>query len=283
MSFNNLASVVLISLIVSCNNDKQTKPDESSSMIFENKGHELVYGMVQKVGDYKSLSSQKNVRYTYTYQTPDNKTDVSTEMYIFDGELSYGNYRTHERTLPQLEGMVEQGYDGNEFWLKHNGKTIDDTALLKAVAFNRPTNFYWFTMMQKLLDPGVNYEHVGDQKIGDQEYDIVKITFTSEGDKPTDIYHLYINRKTVLVDQFLFTVVDHGVKETPLLMQMEYENIDGLLLPTQRKYKKSNWNAEVTDEPWIQVTWSDIHFDTGITKEDFKKENDMAKHINTSH
>lgn len=74
-----------------------------------------------------------------------------------------------------------------------------------------------------------------------------------------------------MVDQFLFTVVDYGVVEDPFLMIMEYENIDGILIPTQRKYKKSNWDAEVTNEPWINVTWSDIQFDNGLTKEDFKK------------
>ena len=281
MRFNFLAIVILSCLFVSCNNKNNTKSNEDSSvneessMIFQNKGHELVYGMSQKVGDYNSLFSKKNVKYTYTYQTPDNKKDVSTEIYLFDGELSYGNYKTHERTLPQLEGLIEQGYDGKEFWLKHNGNILDETALLKKVAFNRPTNFYWFTMMQKLLDPGLNYEYLGEKTISDQYYDIVKVTFETEDDKPTDIYQLYINRKTALVDQFLFTVADFGVMETPNLMLLKYENIDGILIPTQRKYKKSTWDAEVSEEPWTRVTWSDIKFNTSITKKDFKKENNI--------
>ena len=273
--------IMLISLLLSCKSIN-LKSNNESTLKFQNKGHQLVFDMVQKVGDYNKLFNKKNVQYTSTYQTPDNKTDISSEIYFFDGELSYGNFKTHEKTFPQLDGLIELGYDGNEFWRKNKGEVLKDKELLKKVAFNRPTNFYWFAMIQKLLDPGLNYEHIGEKTIGSQDYDIVKITFNSEGEKPSDIYQLYINKKTSLVDQFLFTVADFGEMETPNLMQLEYENIDGILLPTQRKYKKSSWDAEVTNNPWIRITWSNIKFNTKITKEDFKKENNMDKVLATS-
>lgn len=279
--FKYTAILFLSCLFLSCNNTNKTESKETEkakdapSQKFQNKGHELVYNMVQKVGDYETLTNKRNVSYTYTYQTPDEKKDVSNERYIFDGELSYGKYNTHEKTLPQLDGVIEQGYGGNEFWLKQNGEILTDPALLKAVAFNRPTNFYWFTMMQKLMDPGVNYEHLGEKTIADQEYDIVKISFESKDDKPTDIYQLYINKKTAIVDQFLFTVADFGAMETPFLMQLEYKNVDGILIPAKRQYKKSTWDAEVTDQPWVYVNWTDIKFNTDLTKKDFKKESQM--------
>ena len=134
-----------------------------------------------------------------------------------------------------------------------------------------PTNFYWFTMFQKLLDPGLKYDYLGEKQIENNKFDIVKVTFESKSDKPTDIYQLYINKSTGLVDQFLFTVADHGVLEEPLLMQVEYENIEGFLLPTKRKYKKSTWNAEINDAPWILVNWSNIKFDTNLKKSAFLK------------
>ena len=270
MKINFLAFNILCFLIVSCNNGNQGE----TAPKFQNKGHELVYDMVQKVGDYNKVFSKKDVMYTYTYETPDGKRDVSTEKYIFEGELSYGMYKKHERTFPQLEGIIEQGFDGSEFWLKHNGEILTDESLLKRVAFNRPTNFYWFTMMQKLLDPGLNYEHLGEISIDNQGYDIVKVTFNSQ-DKPTDTYQLYLNKSTSLVDQFLFTVADFGVLETPSLMRLEYEEVEGVLIPTKRQYKKSTWNADLTDQPWIKVNWSNIQFDNGFTKEDFDKRNNQ--------
>jgi len=267
-----LTVLAALQLFASCNSGSQNKDNTK----FQNKGHELVYAMVQKVGDYQSLANKKNVEYTYTYKTPDNKMDVSTEKYILDKELSYGIYKQHEKTFPQLKGVIEQGYDGTEYWLKHNGKILSDEKMLKRVAFNRPTNFYWFTMFQKLLDPGLNYEHLGEKSIGGQNYDIVKVSFKSNDDKPTDIYQLYINKKTSLVDQFLFTVADFGKMEIPNLMQVEYVEVDGLKIPAKRKYKQSTWDADVSDKPWVTATWSDIKFNTGIKNDDFKKENTMS-------
>ncbi len=268
-------------LLTACNQTTATKTEtvaptatveeKVTEMTFVNKGHELVYELCKKTGDYQALKEKKDVVYTYTYQTPDGKTDISTEKYLFDGELSYGAYKKHQRTLPNLEGLIEQGYDGENYWLKHNGEVLENDAYLKRVAFNRPTNFYWFAMMPKLLDPSVVYDYKGEKTIEDKTFDVVKVSFESADNKPTDIYQLYINKATGMIDQFLFTVADFGVMDTPNLMQLQYETIDGIQIPTKRQYKKSNWDAEVTDQPWIYVTWSDINFNNQLTKEDFQK------------
>ena len=248
---------------------KTEKSIEESIKKFTNKGHELIYNMTQKVGGYDLIREKKDVIYTYTYTVPDGKTDISTEKYLFDGELSYGDYKQHQRTLPQLEGNIEQGFDGKNYWIKHNKKEVTEAKAIKRAAFSRPTNFYWFTMFQKLLDPGLVYEYIGTKNIDDTNYDIVKISF--RGDKPSDIYQVYINQKTNLIDQFLFTVIDFGVVETPLLMKVKYEEIDGLMIPTQRQYKKSTWDAIDDSKPWINVTWTNIKFNNGLTQKDFMK------------
>ena len=126
-------------------------------------------------------------------------------------------------------------------------------------------------MFQKLLDPGLKYESVGEREIDGQLYDVVKIGFTSTNNKPTDIYQIYINKNTLLIDQFLFTVADYGVMEEPFLMEVEFEEIEGIKIPSKRRYKKSNWDADVLDGPWVNVTWSDIKFNNGLSVADFKK------------
>lgn len=264
--------IFLLSTIVISACQRQ-KPAESpkETIQFQNKGHELIYAMVQKTGSYQDLLDKKDVVYTYTYQTPDGKTDVSTEKYIFDGELSIGHYIQHERTLPDMEGSFTQGYNGKDFWFKHKEVYLDHEDYLKRTQFNRKTNFYWFAMFQKLLDPGLNYEHLGEKVVDNKKYDIVKVTFDSPDGKPTDIYQVYINQETSLIDQFLFTVVDFNMVETPLLMQVEYEEIDRLLIPSKRRYKKSTWGAEVTDAPWILVNWSNIKFNNNLKRVEFDK------------
>lgn len=269
MNIKQCTTLALSILILSCGSRVTSNLQSETNPVFQNKGHELVYKMVKVVGDYNVLKQKKDVVYTYTYQTPDGKSDVSTEKYIFDGELSYGMYKKHERTFPDLEGTIEQGYDGKEYWLKHNGTIMEDSTRLKRVAFSRPTNFYWFAMLPKLLDPNLKYEYLGTKSINTLTYDIVKVTFSSSNNKPTDIYQLYINRQTSLVDQFLFTVADFGVMEIPNLMRLKYEIVDGVIIPSTREYKKSNWNADVSDEPWISVNWTNIKFKNKLSKADF--------------
>ena len=258
--------------LISCKNEKTVEKTAETisepAMEFQNKAHELVYQMVEKAGTFQDLLALKDVSYTYFYTTPDNDRDSANEQYIFDGELSYSNYFKHERTLANLEGTFEQGYDGKNFWLKHNGEYISDSNMMKRVVFNRKTNFYWFTMMQKLTDPGLNYEFVGEDTIEGKDYNIVKISFNS--DKPTDIYQLYLNKKTSLVDQFLFTVADFN-KMDPFLMKVKYEEINGLHLPTTRIYTAGNWEGQNLSENWIKVNWKNIKFNTNIPKTRFEE------------
>ncbi|MBL4649049.1 MAG: hypothetical protein JKY03_04910 [Aureispira sp.] len=273
-----LINLVLIStLLWSCqmgiNEESKGEHKKSTPIVsktaFQNKGHELVYNMVQIVGDYGKLKALKDVAYKYTYQTPDNKVDISMESYIFDGELSYGSYYKHERTFPELEVKIEQGFDGDSFWFKHNGALLEAEKYLKRTKFNRKTNFYWFAMMQKLLDPGLKYEYLKEEIIDNQEYDVVRVSFDSEEGKRTDIYQLYLNKKTHLVDQFLFTVADFDSMD-PRLMKVEYEKVENILIPNTRKYTKSDWNGVPLNDEWTIVNWTDIKFDNGLSKEMFK-------------
>lgn len=268
-------SIIFLTACKEAPKKEESKPVNTTekTITFKNKGHELVYNMAQKVGNYSNLRDKKDVVYTYTYQTADGKIDIATEKYIFDGEYSYGKYEQnhHQKTFPQLKGTLEQAFDGNEYWLKHNDKLITTPKLLKSVAFRRPTNFYWFAMLQKLLDPGLTYEYVGEKMIDNKDYDIVKVSFNTTHDKPKDIYQLYINKKTSLVDQFLFTVAEFGKMDTPRLMQLEYITVDGMLIPAKRRYKVSTWNADITDAPWTLANWENIKFNNGLTQKNFMK------------
>ncbi len=271
MYYSKLVIIIICSTLFTACGNKEVKTKETAKMDeaqvpeFQNKGHELFYKMTQEAGDYQDLLNLKDIVFNYTYRTPDQKEDISIESYIFDGELSYGTYLKHERTLPDLKGKMQQGYNGKDFWLKIDGQEITDSTAIASVTFTRKTNFYWFAMMQKLLDPGINYEYLGQDEAAGKIYEVVKITFSSADDVATDIYHLYINPKTHLVDQFLFTVVSKNVTD-PLLMRVEYENVDGILLTTYRKYTKSDWEANVINDAWVEEITKDIKFDQNLDR-----------------
>ena len=86
-----------------------------------------------------------------------------------------------------------------------------------------------------------------------------------------DIYLLFINPETKLVDQFLFTVKAYN-RTDPLLMEVEYEEIDGLKLTTYRRYTPSNWEAEIEEETvqWVEEISENVQFNVGLTAEDFE-------------
>ncbi len=265
--------IILFHIIIgtSCSPSENTSQNQILKPVFQNQAHELVYNSVQKIGTYEALKTLKDVEYTYTYTTPDGKEDRSIERYIFDGELSYGKYIKHERTLADREGIIKQGYDGISYWCSIAGKLTDEEDIINRTTFNRPTNFYWFAMFPKLLDPGLLYEYKGNRRIDGKEYDIVNVTFEPHGKKAIDTYQVFINKETLLIDQFLFTVADYGVMDNPLLMKVEYNKINNIYIPSIRKYKRSSWEAEVTDKPWTHVTWTEIKFNNGFTKKDFMK------------
>ncbi len=273
MKYSKLVAIIFFSaLFTACGNNEIKKKESNKNtegtqevkpISFQNKGHELIYKMSQKTGNYQDLLNLKDVVFKYTYRTPDQKEDVSTESYIFNGELSHGDYIKHERTLPELKGKMQQAYNGSDFWITLDGQEVNNNNVIVSATFTRKTNFYWFAMMQKLLDPNINYEYLGQNNMDDKMYDLVKITFKTQNDEASDIYQVYINPETHLIDQFLFTVVSKNVTD-PILMRVTYKNVQGILIPTYRKYTKSDWNANVINDVWIEEISEDIQFNQNL-------------------
>ena len=232
----------------------------------------LIDKMVDSAGSYEKLKSLNDVEYLYTtVNNNTGKSDISTERYMFDGELSWAEYKIHEdNVFPDQEGVVIQGFNGKESWTTLNGKVVDDPQAVKLADFLRKTNFFWFAMMQKLQDPGIIYSYEGKRTVDDTEYDIVKISYEQGIGDVSDTYVLYINPQTHLVDRFLFTVMDFNITD-PLIMTVEYEEIEGIKLPVKRKLTQSNWEGEIPNEVWVDEIMSEIKFNNGFKKSDFAK------------
>lgn len=217
------------------------------------------------VGGLDRLKALKDVEYTYVYR--DNATgeeDISLERYVFEGELSWARYSKREKhALPAMAGEIVQGYDGNRTWVTRDGVLLENEQAVGTADFLRKTNYYWFAMMFKLLDPGISYAYEGSRQVGATAYDLVRIGFAEGVGDASDTYLLYINPQTGLVDRFLFTVMDFGMSE-PLLMTVEYAEVEGLKLPAVRRYIQSNWAGEIVGEAWIDEIMSEIRFDNGF-------------------
>jgi len=231
---------------------------------FSQNAEALVAEMIETLGGKKKFYALKNVTYDYDYNSPSGTQLSNHETYVFHNELSYAKYSKHSMLGPNGEKVIE-GYDGQNAWVTINGKLSNDAQAKGIARFMRKTNYYWFAMFFKLLDNGVNQTYKGSKTIDGKTYDIVEITFGDNVGDAQDIYVLYINKKTKLVDQFLFTVMGMGRKD-PLLLQMDYETIDGIQVPSKRKYVEADWDANVKGKEWTTVNWTHIKFNTEIDK-----------------
>lgn len=221
----------------------------------------LVQESVDAMGGRDAFFAKEGVRYTYTYRKPNDKENVSIETYRFRDEFSEGEFTRRDLLFPELKGKLVQIYDGKFTRTFLDGTSVTKPEVVKRSDFMRKTNFYWFTMMFKLLDPGVTYAYAGTQNVDGLDYQKVKIGFEDGIGDVKDSYLLYINPKTKLIDMFLFTVMDFG-KSDPLLMKVGYETIDGIKLPAKRKYLQAkDWQANYDpDGDWIFAISTDIQF-----------------------
>ncbi len=236
----------------------------------DSKSKALLDALVSVNGGYKKLASKKDIQFNYVYDNFENGKDVSLERHIINGEHSWGEYKHHEvLVLPKEKGTVIQSLvDGNpqitlgdkQYTIK---KEVDFTVFLRKV------NFYWFTMMYKLQDPGTNYTYLGKETVDGINYDKVSLSYSAKvtNKEKNDDYILYFNPKTHLIDLFYFSLPDFGINKPILKMTLHYEVIDGLYLSTVRKSYGPDKNGvyQLAGE----YTISNIKFNNGFKKEDF--------------
>ncbi|MEM6884368.1 MAG: hypothetical protein AAF571_04995 [Verrucomicrobiota bacterium] len=221
----------------------------------------LIEEAVEAMGGRAAFYAKQGVRYTYTYRKSDGKKDVSIETYRFGDEFSKARYSHRDLLFPEMKGELVQIFDGKFTRTFLDGNSVKKEDVAQRSDFLRKTNFYWFAMMFKLLDPGLIYTYQGNQEIDGVKYRKVDISFEDGVGDVKDTYLVFINEDTKLIDFFLFTVMDFGI-EDPLLMKVGYEEIDGILLPTKRKYiQAEDWRAtHDPDGDWVYEISTDVEF-----------------------
>ncbi|MEO9510596.1 MAG: DUF6503 family protein [Flavobacteriaceae bacterium] len=230
----------------------------------------ILAAVAQTHGGWNDLWKKKDVEYTYDYRyTANDIADVSIERYIFDSEASYGKYDQHQiNIMPDKEGEVIQCFDGNETVVMVNGKKTEDPKLLGVSDFLRRANYYWFTMPYKLNDKGTVAKFLGQEEYNGTMYDKIHVTYdpTVSGKEQNDIYILYVNPETKLIDRFYFSLPFLGVEEPIIIANYKYEDIDGQLISTKRSYFMPSPEG-YSEEPNLVQTMTNVKFNNGFTIE----------------
>ncbi len=219
-------------------------------------------------GGWGDLWKKGDVQYTYTYHSTDaNKTDLSTERYIFSNEASYGHYTQHEiNVMPNVEGEVTQCFDGENTVVLVNGTKNEDPQANVVGDFLRKANYFWFVMPYKLNDAGTVASYEGQETHNDKVYDKLKISYDPSitGKEQNDTYVLYVNPETKLIDRFYFSLPFMGVAEPLIIADYEYTDVDGQMLATKRSYYMPSENG-YAEAPNLVQTLTDISFNNGFT------------------
>lgn len=233
---------------------------------------DLLAKMQKAMGGWNKMYKLNDVQfdYYYEYQGVDKK-DISQERYIFEGEHSWAKYTTHQiNVMPEAGGTVIQAVVNDKAYMSHDGKKMDNAEALGGTMFLRKANYYWFTMMYKLNDPGTIVNYQGTETMNGTAYHKVAITFDSAktGKEVNDAYILYINPKTNLVDQFYFSLPALGVKEPVMLMKLEYEKINGVRVPVKRSIFQPNDKGMYTESPNLVQISKNVKFNNGFKPSD---------------
>lgn len=267
-----LASITLIG----CSSSKSCSSNSKTCAVASydtSNPKSIAQNIVQASGGIEKLKSLKDVSYTYTYDDlAKGAKDISEEKYVFEGELSSGNYTTHDvHVSPDLTGNILQKYDGTNALALHNGKVLEDPKATGTAQFLRQVNYFWLTMFFKMDDPGTIHEYLGKETVGNISYDKLKVTYDSKstGKEVNDGYILYVNPATKMVDQFLFSLPAMGVNDIVLLMKVDYEDFNGVKLPTTRKMHAPDGNGGHTPNAVLVQTSTNLKFNNSFKASEF--------------
>lgn len=148
----------------------------------------------------------------------------------------------HSRKLLLTGEGYTIGFDGQEVWVMP-----DLDAYSGRPRFYSSLNFYFFGIPFVLADPGAIHESLGRTVVGDETYDLVKTSFEpGVGDSPDDYYLTYLDTTSHHVELLLYTVTfrSREPNENYGARTYEWEEVDGLLVPS--KMSSYRWNAEAS-------------------------------------
>ena len=114
---------------------------------------------------------------------------------------------------------------------------------------------YWLLMPYKLKDSGVTLKYVGAEKTDSTDYDVLSLEFKDVGKTPENKYHVYVDKKTDLVDQWSFftTAQDSAARFTT--PWVDYVEHGGILLSGDRgNYKLT----EISVEPFAETLLTEL-------------------------
>lgn len=153
-----------------------------------------------------------------------------------------GDYRVSGKTRDGDAIDVIMNVNTKEGKAWKNGQPVVDPKDLLALGYRRFINdTYWLLMGFKSFDPGVSREYAGEKTdAAGRVFDVVRFSFDKVGLTPGDVYWMWVNRDTGLVEQWHMKLEGDKPEDPPsVVMFRDYRRFGNLLISTRRETGRS--------------------------------------------
>lgn len=161
-----------------------------------------------------------------------------------------GDYRVAGRNRDGEDVVVVMNVNTKQGKAWRNGEEVADNAKLLEFGYGRFINdTYWLLMGFKSFDPGVTREYAGEKTDAcGQVHDVVRFSFADVGLTPGDVYWMWVNRDSGLVDQWHMKLQGSKPEDAPsVVLFRDYRRVGGLLISRKREIQGRNQFIRLDD------------------------------------
>ena len=161
-----------------------------------------------------------------------------------------GDYRVSgkNRDGHDVDVMMNVNTKQGRAW--RNGEELADPAELLTFGYRRFINdTYWLLMGFKSFDPGVTRTYDGQKTDAcGATHDVVRLSFDKVGLTPGDVYWMWVNKDSGLVDQWHMKLEGSKPEDEPgVVIFHDYRRFGGLLVSTRREIRGRNQFIRLDD------------------------------------
>lgn len=168
--------------------------------------------VMEALGGREAWEATRFLRFTFAGRRT-HTWDKHTGRHRLEGETREGEKYVVLQDLDTREGRA---------WLNGQEASGDKQKELLENAYGAWINdTYWLLMPYKLLDPGVQLSHAGEETIDGRTYDKLHLRFQNVGLTPGDQYWAYVNRDTHLMDRWAYHLQDMKPEDPPTAWQWQ--------------------------------------------------------------
>src|SRR5688572_16385468 len=209
----------------------------SFCIAFSISGQQTADSVAQRAIDMLAGPAWEDARYlAFTFNVEREGKNVASWAQRWDRFT--GDYRVSGKTRDSDDVLVVMNVNTREGKAWKNGQPVADPKDLLTLGYRRFINdTYWLLMGFKSFDPGVSREYAGEKTdAAGRVYDVVRFSFDKVGLTPGDVYWMWVNRDTGLVDQWHMKLEGDKPDDPPgVVMFRDYRRIGNLLISTRRE------------------------------------------------